>query len=128
MQPHHLDAWLEMHERTSRSKRDRATWADVTAMFAPFTEADKTLIDNDQLPSNERLAELAHLAGVKLGTLKHRLMDFCRFRADCRTTLPPKLTPISEGTFLASPQRDNSKAEPDRKLIRRLSGDDSADL
>ena len=119
-----------MRERmlASRSKADRAAWADVFAMFAPFTDADKTLIDNDRLPSNKRLEELAQLAGVKLGTLKHRLMGFCRFRADCRSTLPPKITPLADGTSLISPQRDNSKTEADRKCIRWLSGDETVDL
>ncbi|WP_141631574.1 hypothetical protein [Rhodopirellula baltica] len=129
-QRHQLDAWLEIRTRmfSSMAKRDRDAWDAVVAMFAPFTEADKILIDQDKLPTNERLSDLADLAGVKLGTLKHRLMDFCRFRLDCRTTLEPKITPNDDGTFLISPRRDNSKGEADRKCLRWLSGDDSVEL
>ena len=134
MPKHHLDIWLALKERhyASRSKKDRDSFVEVATIFSNFTDADKQVIDDDRVLSLDRLLELATAAGIKLGTLKHRLIDFHRWRAQTRSTLPPKLMPITdpdlEGSFLIKPRSDSSKAEADRLSIRFLSGDDSANL
>ena len=100
-------------------------------MFKHFTEHDKQLIDEDHVLSNERLGQLAGSAGVKMGTVKWLLLDFHRWRAEWRSSLPPNIREVNDPVLgrrtTLTPRSDPSKAQPDLLCIRKLSGDDSVD-